>query len=104
MCAQPLASNASLMKSSRFLFDAGATQKMPRLQISPMCIGVVVIWLTAQVAALVPEVRLSDSAPYRFHWQAGGKVEGLPVASGPAQPPGSALPSGSVGRISGVRR
>ena len=35
----------------------------------------------------------------------GGYVVGLPLAGpGPAQPPGSALPNGSVGRISVVRR
>src|SRR5437867_2299813 len=102
--AQPRLSIVSMMKSRRFRFEAGATQKIPRLQMSPICIGDVVIWLTAHVAPDGPFARLSDCAAYRFQGQAGGNVGGLPVASGPAQPPGSALPRGSVGRISVVLR
>src|SRR5258706_13933978 len=97
MWAQPRASSVSMMKSRRFRFEAGATQKIPRLQMSPTCIGVVVIWLTAHVAPDGPFARLSDCAAYRFHGQADGKVGGLPSAAGPARPPGSACPTGSAG-------
>src|SRR5438105_11093539 len=72
MCAQPRLSIVSMMKSRRLRFDAGAKQKMPRLQMSPMCIGVVVIGVTAQVAASTPLLRFRDCAPYRFQAQAGG--------------------------------
>src|SRR5216117_2249421 len=105
MWAQPRLSSASEMKSSRFRFELGATQKMPRLQTSPMCIGVVVTWLTAHVAAAVPFERFTDCAAYRFQLHAGGYVIGLPLSGpGPPQPPGSALPRGSVGRIVVERR
>ncbi len=62
MWAQPLLSIVSMMKSRRLRFDDGAMQKMPRLQMSPTCIGVVVIWLIPQVAPLTPLVRFSDWA------------------------------------------
>src|SRR5260221_4540489 len=43
MCANPVVgSTVSLMKSRRWRFDVGSTHKMPRLQMSPTCIGVVV--------------------------------------------------------------
>src|SRR2546430_15891235 len=95
MCAQPFESRSSMMKSSRFRFELGATQKMPRLQMSPMCIGVVVIWVTAHVAPPGPALRFSDCAAYRFQLHAGGQGGGVPFAGpGPAQPPGSGLPDG----------
>src|SRR5438105_14597175 len=80
MCAQPFESRSSIMKSSRFRFELGATQKMPRLQMSPMCIGVVVIWVTAHVAPPVPAVRFSDCAAERVQLHAGGAVVGLPLS------------------------
>src|ERR1700740_814278 len=105
MCAQPCGSVSSWMKSSRLRFELGATQKMPRLQMSPMCIGVVVICVTAHVAFDVPALRLVDVAAYRFHWHGAGYVVGLPLPGpGPAHPPASAFPNASVGTISGVRR
>src|SRR5438477_13112537 len=104
MCAQPDGSTASMMKSSRLRLELGATQKMPRLQMSPMCIGVVVICVADHEALLGLDVRLSDCAANRFHWQAGGQVGGLPPVPGPAQPPGSALPNGSEATMSGVLR
>src|SRR5438093_8502857 len=105
MCAHPFGSSVSMMKSRRLRLELGARQKMPRLQMSPTCIGVVVTWVTAQVADDGAAVRFRDWAAYRFQLQAGGYVVGLPLAGpGPAQPPGSALPNGSVGRIVGVRR
>src|SRR6266513_706825 len=63
MWAQPFGSRVSEMKSSRLRFELGATQKMPRLQMSPMCIGVVVIWVVVQVALPGLKVRLVDWAP-----------------------------------------
>src|SRR6266550_3914966 len=48
--AHPDGSSVSMMKSSRLRLELGARQKMPRLQMSPMCIGVVVIWVVVQVA------------------------------------------------------
>src|SRR5438309_10976323 len=105
MCAHPLGSSVSVMKSSRLRFEVGYKQAMPRLQISPTCIGVVVTAEVVQVAAAVLEVRLNDCPAYRFQLHVGGYVVGLPLAGpGPAHPPGSAFPNGSVGRISGVRR
>src|SRR5438132_5357897 len=105
MCAQPCGSTASMMKSSRCRFELGARHAIPRLQMSPMCIGVVVICVPAQVAFAGLEVRVSDCAAYRFQLHVGGYVVGLPLAGpGPAQPPGLALPNGSVGMISVVRR
>src|SRR5487761_378844 len=105
MWAQPCESRSSLMKSSRLRLELGATHAIPRLQMSPMCIGVVVIWVLAQVALAVLKVRLSDWEAKRFQLHGGGYVVGFPFAGpGPAQPPGSALPNASVGRISGVRR
>src|SRR5438874_1129902 len=104
MWAQPFGSRSSMMKSSRLRFELGAKQKMPRLQISPTCIGVVVICVTVQVAEAGLEVKLTDCPAYRFHWHAGGYVGGLPCACGPAHPPASALPNGSVGSISVVRK
>ena len=41
-----------MMKSSRLRFELGARQKIPRLQMSPMWIGVVVICVGVQVAIL----------------------------------------------------
>src|SRR5207247_10238907 len=72
MWAQPFGSRVSEMKSSRLRLELGARQKMPRLQMSPTCIGVVVICVTAQVAAAGLAVRFTDCAAYRFQLQAGG--------------------------------
>src|SRR5256885_16400205 len=80
MWAQPLASRSSMMKSSRLRLELGARQKMPRLQMSPTCIGVVVIWVTLQVAPAVPLFRFTDCAANRFQLHAGGEVGGLPLA------------------------
>ena len=63
---------SSMMKSSRLRFEDGARQKMPRLQMSPTCIGVVVIWVTVHVAPETPSDRFSDCPAKRFHLQAGG--------------------------------
>src|SRR5436309_6057583 len=105
MCAQPFWSSVSMMKSRRWRLELGARQKMPRLQMSPMCIGVVVICVVAHVAPAGPRLKLSDCAAYRFQLHAGGYVGGFPLAGpGPAHPPGSALPNGSVGRMVLVRR
>src|SRR5213593_3853762 len=72
MWAQPFGSRVSEMKSSRLRFELGARQKMPRLQMSPTCIGVVVIWVTVQLAALGLRFRFSDCPPKRFQLHAGG--------------------------------
>src|SRR5579864_998527 len=101
MWAQPALSSVSLMKSRRLRLETVGTQAIPRLQMSPMCIGVDVIWVTAQLAAAVPEPRLSDCAPYRFHWHGPGYFG---LTAGPAHPPGSAFPNGSVGTMAEVRR
>src|SRR5258706_3175532 len=93
------------MKSSRLRLELGATQAMPRLQMSPTCIGVVVIWLIVQVALPGLEVRFSDWAPYRFQLQIGGEGVGVPLAGpGPAQPPRVVFPKGSVGGVAEGRR
>src|SRR2546421_12505915 len=105
MCAQPRGSSVCMMKSSRLRLELGATQAIPRLQMSPMCIGVVVIWVVVHVALAGLKLRFRDCPAYRFQWQAGGYVVGFPFAGpGPAQPPGLALPNASVGTISGVRK
>src|SRR2546421_11218937 len=106
MCAQPVTGSiASWMKSSRWRLLTRGTQAMPRLQMSPMCIGVLpVMLLTFHVALPGGKVRLDDWAPYNVHLQASGYVGALAAALSPAQPPGSALPSGPVGRIVGGRR
>src|SRR5438445_11651053 len=103
MCAHPFGSSVSMMKSRRLRFELGARQKMPRLQMSPTCIGVVVILVIAHVALAGLNVRFTDCAAYRFQLQAGGSVGALPVAGpGTAQPPGSALPNASVCRFSAM--
>src|SRR2546421_149681 len=105
MCAHPFWSSVSMMKSRRLRFELGARQKMPRLQISPTCIGVVVICVVVHVALDGPRFRFSDCAAWRFQLHAGGYVVGFPLAGpGPAHPPGSAFPNGSVGRMVLVRR
>src|SRR5439155_20286411 len=80
MCAQPFWSMVSMMKSSRLRLELGARQKMPRLQMSPMCTGVVVICVTAHVARPGARFKFSDCAAYRFQRHAGGEVVGLPLA------------------------
>jgi hypothetical protein len=73
MCANPVVgSTVSEMKSSRFRFEFGSTQKMPRLQMSPICIGVVVTAPVVHVAMPVGDVRSSDWPAYRFQLQVGG--------------------------------
>src|SRR3982074_3465823 len=105
MWAQPWGSRSSLMKSSRLRLELGATQAMPRLQMSPTCIGVVVSCVLVQAARAGLEVRFSDWAAYRFQLHVGGYVVGLPFAGpGPAQPPGLAFPKASVGMMAVVRR
>src|ERR1044071_9759066 len=103
MCAKPVVgSTVSLLKSSRLRFEFGSTQKMPRLQMSPTCIGVVGTAPVVHVSCPGAAVRLSDCPASRFQLQVGGYVLGLPLP-GPAQPPGSNFPSESVGSISFVR-
>src|SRR5207245_5937820 len=105
MWAHPDGSSVSMMKSSRLRLELGARQKIPRLQMSPMCIGVVVIWVVVHVAVAGVKLRFRDCPAYRFQGQGGGYVMGFPFAGpGPAQPPGLALPNASVGTISGVRK
>src|SRR5207302_9886288 len=94
MCAHPCWSSVSLMKSSRLRFELGAKHAMPRLQMSQMCIGVVVICVTAHVACDGPSERFTDRAAYRLHWHAGGYVEGMPAAPDPAHQHVSACPHG----------
>src|SRR5437588_7992874 len=98
MWAQPvIGSIASWMKSSRWRLLTSGTHAMPRLQMSPMCIGVLpVMLLTFHVALLGARLRLDDCAPYNAHLQASGYVGAFTAAWLPAQPPGSALPSGPV--------
>ena len=61
MWAKPVVgSTVSLLKSSRFRFEFGSTQKMPRLQMSPTCVGVVVTAPVVQSAVLGGSVRSSD--------------------------------------------
>src|SRR5467141_3410608 len=72
MWAQPWGSRSSLMKSSRLRLELGATQAMPRLQISPTCIGVVVTCVIVQIALPGLEVRFSDWAAYKFQLHVGG--------------------------------
>src|SRR5437773_6561886 len=92
-----------MMKSRRLRLDDGARQKMPRLQMSPTCIGVVVTWVVAHVARDGPRLRFTDCAAYRFQLHAGGYVVGFPLSGpGPAHPPGRNLPVASVGSISFV--
>src|SRR5437588_11063553 len=106
MWAQPVTGSiASWMKSRRCRLLTSGTQAMPKLQMSPMCIGVLpVMLLTFQVALPGARLRLDDCAPYKLHLHASGYVGAFTEALVPAQPPGSALPSGPVGRIVGVRR
>jgi hypothetical protein len=60
-CAKPVVgSTVSLSKSSRLRFEFGSRQKMPRLQMSPTCVGVVVTAPVVQVAMPVGDVRFSD--------------------------------------------
>src|SRR5205814_8128247 len=94
-----------MMKSRRLRLDDGARQKMPRLQMSPTCIGVVVTWVVAHVARDGPRLRFTDCAAYRFQLQAGGYVVASPLA-GPclAYPLGFAFPSAVVCGIVLVRR
>jgi hypothetical protein len=49
-----------MRKSSRFRFELGARQKIPRLQMSPMCIGVVVTCVAVQLAFAGLWVRVFD--------------------------------------------
>jgi hypothetical protein len=73
MCAQPvLGSIVSMLKSSRLRFEVGSTQKIPRLQTSPTCTGVVVTGVLVKVARAGLRVRLADCPATRFQWQAGG--------------------------------
>src|ERR1700740_261391 len=102
MWANPVVgSTVSEMKSSRLRLEFGSTQKMPRLQMSPTCIGVVVAAPVVQTACEGAAVRFRDWPAYRFQLHVGGYVSGLPV-TGPAQPPASNFPDGPVGSISPV--
>src|ERR1700747_3004616 len=80
MCAQPVGSIVSMLKSSRMRLEAGATQKIPRLQMSPTCTGVVVTWVRVKVARAGLAVRLTDCPATRFQLQAGGEGGGVAVA------------------------
>src|SRR3954467_12656787 len=102
MCAQPVTGSiASLMKSSSPRPLRPGTHAVPRLQMSPACIGVCpVTFVTDQVALSGGLVRSRDWAAYKLHRHAVGQV-GDPE---PLQPPGSALPLGPVGKIVAVRR
>src|SRR5256714_8781626 len=61
MCANPVVgSTVSLLKSSRLRFEFGSTQKMPRLHMSPTCIGVVVTAPVVQTSLRGAAVKLSD--------------------------------------------
>ena len=51
MWAQPCSSRAIEMKSARWRFDARGGQAMPRLQMSPACIGALVTWVVVQVGS-----------------------------------------------------
>src|SRR5437899_2279270 len=66
MCAQPRGSSVSMMKSSRLRLELGATQAIPRLQMSPMCIGVVVIWVVVHVALAGLKLRFRDCPAFRL--------------------------------------
>src|ERR1700757_729607 len=102
MCAKPVVgSTVSEMKSSRLRLGFGSTQKSPRLQMSPTCSGVGVAGLVSHAPGPAAAGRFSDWPANRFQLQVGGYVGGLPLP-GPAQPPGSNLPSPSVGSISPV--
>src|SRR5436305_6280240 len=104
MCAQPVTgSTTSWMKSSRCrLLPACPTHAMPRLQMSPTCIGTVPVrLLTVHVALPGGNVRFDDCAPYSAHLHGFGYVGTFAL---PAHPPGSALPVGPIGRMVGVRK
>src|SRR5947199_9936829 len=104
MCAQPVTgSTTSWMKSSRCrLLPAWPTHAMPRLQVSPACIGTVPVRLvTVNVALPGGSVRFDDCAAYSAHLHGGGYDATFEL---PAQPPGSALPVGPIGSTVGVRR
>ena len=62
MWAHPWGSRVSWMKSRRWRFELAATQAIPKLQMSPICIGVVVISVVVQVALAGLAVRFSDWA------------------------------------------
>src|ERR1700730_4680258 len=100
MWANPVVgSTVSEMKSRRLRFELGSTQKIPRLQMSPTCIAVVVTAPLVHTACGGDAVRSNDCPAYKLQLQVGGYVLGLPV-TGPAQPPASNLPDGPVGSVS----
>ena len=74
------------MKSSRWR-ESGVVggQAMPRLQMSPKCIGVVVAWTLAKVAVAGVLVRFSDCDVSRFH-AAGLHRSGMDRGRGAALP------------------
>src|SRR5439155_26479492 len=98
MCAQPFWSMVSMMKSSRLRLELGARQKMPRLQMSPMCTGVVVICVTAHVAR--PGGELQVQRLRRVQVPAARRRVGGRVAVGRARPRATA----GVGLAKRVRR
>ena len=61
MWAQPVVGSiVSMLKSSRLRLEVGATQKIPRLQMSPTCTGVVVTWVLVKAACAGLRLRLAD--------------------------------------------
>src|ERR1051326_842668 len=73
ICAQPvLGSIVSMLKSSRLRLEVGSTQKIPRLQMSPTCIGVVVTCVLVKAARAGLRERFTDCPATRFQLQAGG--------------------------------
>src|ERR1044072_9206517 len=90
---------ASWMKSSRCRLEpAEPTHAMPRLQMSPTCIGASagVSSLVVHVAWSGGDVKFADCPANKPHLHAPAVT--LPDA---AQPPGSALPVGPVSRRDG---
>src|SRR6267143_7322373 len=70
MWLQPCGSSADMLKSSRCRLEpARPIHAMPRLQMSPTCIGVLVIWVTAHAAPDGPACRFRDCAAKRFQGQ-----------------------------------
>src|SRR3982074_3619039 len=101
MWAQPAGSTTSEMKSARLRLAVGG-QAMPRLQMSPMCIGATEICDVVQVGAWLATPllsRLSDCPAHRNQRILG--VHGGPTLK---QPPGNCLPLAELGTTLSVLR
>src|SRR5258708_3647877 len=89
MWAQPWGSTVSMMKSARWRLERFGGQAIPRLQMSPTCMGLGVILVRAQVGLVLPRSR--DWPAHRNHWLV---LVQLTVGK---HIPGQSLPLGPVG-------